>query len=112
VVEALTVDGSNVSIKVTIGGAVFRESSLPIGPETAGKGVDGRDAKVRGRGGCDCGGKGAWMEGVGRDAREREGGSGGCKMGVKGRGRAQGEEPESVGKGVDCRDAKVRERRV
>ena len=45
VVEALSVDGSTVSVKVTIGGAAFRESSLPIGAEAAGKGVDGRDAK-------------------------------------------------------------------
>ena len=45
VVETLSVDGSNVSIKVTIGGNVFRESNLPVGKEAEGTGVDGRTAK-------------------------------------------------------------------
>ena len=47
VVETLTVDGSNISVKVTIGGNPIRESSLAIGGEVSGQGIDGRPAKVR-----------------------------------------------------------------
>ena len=50
VVESLSVNGGKVNLTVTIGGNVFRETSLPIGSEASGNGLDGRQAKVtRGR---------------------------------------------------------------
>merc|ERR1712150_253390 len=45
VVEAVTVDGSTVAVKITIGTRVFRDSKLPIGSEAEEPGLDGRPAK-------------------------------------------------------------------
>ena len=46
VVETITVDGGSVSMKITIGGNLFRESKIPIGSEAAEPAADGRPATV------------------------------------------------------------------
>ena len=47
VVEDVSIDGSTVSITVTIGGKAFMSSKLPIGSEADEPALDGRAAKVK-----------------------------------------------------------------